>query len=244
MTSRRPRPRGRCSWFQQVLGACLRRAAPPSVDDDRARVHTHRRQVESAEIADPHRVRQFVPQSSGCLARSRASHASPGLLPAELPRSAPPLVTTKRLVVGGQAACCQCANHGLAVQSAQQGDYRCAGKSGEVQRMQESYEKGVATHLGPELCGASREAGHEALVGVRAGRASSPESTLTGVPTSSVGTEGNILLIGIARWAGTPRGPRPRACTETPRTRTGRSRASPSSRQATGRSRKSEDARC
>ena len=41
--------------------------------------------------------------------------------------------------------------------------------------MQESYEKGVAIHLGPELCGASREAGPEALVGVRAGRVSSPE---------------------------------------------------------------------
>lgn len=31
--------------------------------------------------------------------------------------------------------------------------------------MKESYEKGVAIHLGPELCVASREAGDEALVG-------------------------------------------------------------------------------
>ena len=110
--------------------------------------------------------------------------------------------------------------------------------------MQESYGEGVAIHTGPELCAVHREVAGEALVGVRAGRAFSPESTLTGVPTSSVGTEGNILSIGIARWTGTPRGPRPRACTEAPRTRTGRSRAFPSSRQATGRSRKSEDARC
>jgi hypothetical protein len=93
--------------------------------------------------------------------------------------------------------------------------------------MKESYGEGVAIHTGPELCAVHREVAGEALVGVRAGRVSSPESTLTGVPTSSVGTEGNILLIGIVRWAGTPRGPRPRACTETPRTRTGRSQASP-----------------
>jgi hypothetical protein len=37
--------------------------------------------------------------------------------------------------------------------------------------MQESYDKGVAIHVGPELCVASRKAGDEALVGVRAGRA-------------------------------------------------------------------------
>jgi hypothetical protein len=43
--------------------------------------------------------------------------------------------------------------------------------------MKESYEKGVANHLGPELCVASRKAGCEALVGARAGRALSPEST-------------------------------------------------------------------
>ena len=41
--------------------------------------------------------------------------------------------------------------------------------------MQESYEKGVAIHLGPELCVASRKAGCEALVGARAGRVLSPE---------------------------------------------------------------------
>jgi len=41
--------------------------------------------------------------------------------------------------------------------------------------MKESYEKGAATHLGPELCVVSREAGREALVGARAGRVLSPE---------------------------------------------------------------------
>jgi hypothetical protein len=43
--------------------------------------------------------------------------------------------------------------------------------------MQESYGEGIANHAGPELCVASREAGHEALVGVRAGQVLSPEST-------------------------------------------------------------------
>jgi RNA-directed DNA polymerase len=43
--------------------------------------------------------------------------------------------------------------------------------------MQESYGEGVANHTGPELCVANRKAGHEALVGVRAGQVLSPEST-------------------------------------------------------------------
>jgi hypothetical protein len=111
--------------------------------------------------------------------------------------------------------------------------------------MQESYDKGVANHVGPELCVASREAGDEALVGVRAGRVWSPESTLNGVPTLSPQAEGNTLSIGNARWTGTPRGRRPCACTETPRTRTGRSQSFSIGRQgrAVERSGKSEDAR-
>ena len=36
--------------------------------------------------------------------------------------------------------------------------------------MQESYESGSATHIGPESCGAAREGGVEALTGERAGR--------------------------------------------------------------------------
>lgn len=84
--------------------------------------------------------------------------------------------------------------------------------------MQESYEKGVAIHLGPELCVASREAGCEALVGARAGRVLSPEITSTGVPTPSPLAEGNTPPSNSASWTGTPRGRRPRACTEAPRT--------------------------
>ena len=49
-----------------------------------------------------------------------------------------------------------------------------------MERMQESYDKGVANHVGPELCVASRKAGCEALVGARAGRVLSPESTHVG----------------------------------------------------------------
>jgi hypothetical protein len=36
--------------------------------------------------------------------------------------------------------------------------------------MKESYECEVATHIGPESCGAAREGGVEALTGERAGR--------------------------------------------------------------------------
>ena len=84
--------------------------------------------------------------------------------------------------------------------------------------MQESYDTGVAIHVGPELCGASRKAGSEALVGARAGRVFSPEITSSEVPTLFLQAEGHILPIDSARWVGTPRGRRPRACTETPRT--------------------------
>jgi len=36
--------------------------------------------------------------------------------------------------------------------------------------MKKSHESGVATHIGPESCGAAREGGFEALTGERAGR--------------------------------------------------------------------------
>ena len=36
--------------------------------------------------------------------------------------------------------------------------------------MKKSYESGVATHIGPESCGAACEGGAEALTGERAGR--------------------------------------------------------------------------
>src|SRR2546428_5540194 len=42
--------------------------------------------------------------------------------------------------------------------------------------MKESYGEGLATHTGPESCGAARKGGVEALTGVRAGRVFSRES--------------------------------------------------------------------
>src|SRR6266853_243324 len=41
--------------------------------------------------------------------------------------------------------------------------------------MQKSYECEIATHIGPESCGAAREGGVEALTGDRAGRVFSRE---------------------------------------------------------------------
>jgi len=41
--------------------------------------------------------------------------------------------------------------------------------------MRESYTEGLATHIGPESCGAVREDSVEALTGVRAGRVFSRE---------------------------------------------------------------------
>ncbi len=43
--------------------------------------------------------------------------------------------------------------------------------------MKESYGEGVASHTGPESCGAPREDSVEALTGARAGRVFSREST-------------------------------------------------------------------
>jgi hypothetical protein len=45
--------------------------------------------------------------------------------------------------------------------------------------MQKSYESGVATHIGPESCGATRKGGVEALTGERAGRVFQPRKKLT-----------------------------------------------------------------
>jgi hypothetical protein len=44
--------------------------------------------------------------------------------------------------------------------------------------MKESYGEGLATHTGPESCGAARKGGVEALIGVRAGRVLSRERRL------------------------------------------------------------------
>ena len=84
--------------------------------------------------------------------------------------------------------------------------------------MEKSYTEGVANHGGPELCVGDPQGRSEALVGVRAGRVFSPEISWSGVPTLSPCAEGNTLSSASASWTGTPRGRRPRACTEPPRT--------------------------
>ena len=65
--------------------------------------------------------------------------------------------------------------------------------------MKESHGEGVATHTGPELCVASREAGDEALAVGRAGQVLSPEIPSNGVPTPSWKAEGHTLPIASAR---------------------------------------------
>ena len=49
--------------------------------------------------------------------------------------------------------------------------------------MQKSYESEVATHIGPESCGAARKSGVEALTGERAGRVFSRVRNYSGMPT-------------------------------------------------------------
>jgi hypothetical protein len=44
--------------------------------------------------------------------------------------------------------------------------------------MKKSHERGLATHIGPESCGAAREGGVEALTGERTGRVISRERNL------------------------------------------------------------------
>ena len=82
--------------------------------------------------------------------------------------------------------------------------------------MKESYGEGVANHTGPKPCVGGREVVGEASAGARAGRVLSRESAKSGVPTASFSTEGNTGRAANARRGRTPRGRRPRACTETP----------------------------
>ena len=89
--------------------------------------------------------------------------------------------------------------------------------------MKESYVEGLANHNGPESCGGAREGGVEALTGVRTGRVFSRENISPGCRRREERSEGNIRRVVIARRRD-PRGQRPRACTETPCTGTGRSR--------------------
>src|SRR5918995_5017564 len=100
--------------------------------------------------------------------------------------------------------------------------------------MRESHRKGVATHPDPESCVASRKATIEALTGAPAGRVLSCEIIASGVPTPYHVAEGNTVRGVNASLVRTLRSPRPQACRETPRARTGRPHRRPSSRRAGG----------
>jgi RNA-directed DNA polymerase len=90
--------------------------------------------------------------------------------------------------------------------------------------MKESYDEGIASHIGPESCAFVREDKGEALIGVRAGRVWSREILLKFKgPTMWDEAEGNIGRIVSARCVRTLRGRRPCARTETPHTGIGRS---------------------
>ena len=93
--------------------------------------------------------------------------------------------------------------------------------------MKDSYDEGIASHTGPESCGAAREGGVEALTGESAGRVFSRESNLLRDADAVGEAEGNTGRTDIARCDGVPRGQRPRARTEAPRMGTGRSRVHP-----------------
>jgi hypothetical protein len=109
--------------------------------------------------------------------------------------------------------------------------------------MKESHGEGLATHTGPESCGASREGGVEALTGVRAGQDIEPRKfAYSGKPTLSCYAEGNNRCTDKARCTGGPRGHRPCARSETPRSGAGRSHVFPRQNNIRGRIGKSKDA--
>src|SRR5260370_5729672 len=106
--------------------------------------------------------------------------------------------------------------------------------------MRESYTEGLATHSGPESCGAVREDSVEALTGVRAGRVFSRERSKVRDADAVGIAEGTTVAHRYREMPWVPRGRRPRARTETPRTRTGRSWVRPprmERRDASGRPR-------
>ena len=108
--------------------------------------------------------------------------------------------------------------------------------------MKEPYGEGVANHTGPESCGGGSNAMAEALTGVRAGQVLSREILLNfRVPTLWDAAEGNIRHVVSARDAGTLRGRRPWACTETPYAGAGRSHVCLQHEGAAGRIGKSKD---
>ena len=109
--------------------------------------------------------------------------------------------------------------------------------------MQKSYESGLATHIGPESCGAARKSGVEALAGERAGRVfSRVRESLR--DANAVGESGRLHL--VRRYREACQSP---ARSETPCTYGGTSRGNreiprpPKAAVALGRIGKSKDTR-
>ena len=89
--------------------------------------------------------------------------------------------------------------------------------------MKESYDEGIASHIGPESCGGTRDGAAEALTGERAGRVWSRENPKVQGADAVLRVEGKRERIDSARFVSTLRDQRPRARTDTLHTGTGRS---------------------
>jgi hypothetical protein len=89
--------------------------------------------------------------------------------------------------------------------------------------MKESYNEGIASHIGPESCAFGRESEGEALTGECAGRVWSREDPRVQGADAVLRVEGNTERIDSARFVSALRGQRPRARTEALYTGAGRS---------------------
>jgi RNA-directed DNA polymerase len=109
--------------------------------------------------------------------------------------------------------------------------------------MKESYDEGVASHIGPESCAEDCKGLSEALTGARAGRVWSRVILLKSrEPTWWDEAEGHSGRIDKARGVRSLRGRRPQARAETPCTGIGRSHDCLCSQGNGGRIGKFEDA--
>jgi RNA-directed DNA polymerase len=101
--------------------------------------------------------------------------------------------------------------------------------------------EGLASHIGPESCAVVRKGGGEALTGGGVGRVLSRERLEERGADAVEIAEGNISRVETARPGRTPRGQRPRARIQAPRTEAGRSHIRPGRKEIPGRIGKSED---
>jgi len=100
--------------------------------------------------------------------------------------------------------------------------------TGMESRMRESYGEGPASHTGPSRAPVPARAGAKRRPMGTCRQGIEPRNrTQTGVPTHSRMLEGHIERAAIARRVRTPRGQRPRACTDAPCAGTGRSHVRP-----------------